>query len=287
MAGKRAATNAAGDTGSAAPTKSTRARSKRQRVDHDEEAETGETAGQAIVIKEEETDSKVPLLTYENVVILDDQYDTTLVVGTLNSAKGMKAFRVNRACLRTSGEIFRSKIGGDNTRSELHFPDDSPDAFLIALHIMYWQEDLLPESMDREDLLELAMLCNKYSLHRLIKTIMRSKDWLGPHKVGARLPINADIQDSISVALYFKFDADYEHLVNSLAMNLQASRNKKSSTLYFNHKGNKVTLRTDLPSAVYSKPTIKLLNSTSIKLLTIPFSPQRKSRIRDRRWCNE
>lgn len=278
MAGKRTAWTAEPDQNPATVSKSTRTRSKRQRTEDKQEGETGESAGQAIVIKEEETDSKVPLLAYEYVVVLDDQYDMTLVIGTLDSAKGMKAFRVSRACLRTGGEVFKNKIGGSDARSEVHFPDDSPDAFLIVLHIMHWQQDKLPESLDKDELLELATICDKYALHRLIKTIMRLKNWLGPHKVGARLPVNADIQDWILVALYFKFDEDFDYLVNTLAINLQAPRNKKTTALYFNNKGNKITLRPDWP--VYSKLIIKTISSLSINLLIILLM-QRKFKIRE------
>ncbi|KAF2446879.1 hypothetical protein P171DRAFT_482949 [Karstenula rhodostoma CBS 690.94] len=198
--------------------------SKRPCHDHNQTSAKGKTADKPIAVKSEDPDSLLSFLTSSDIVTIHKKYDLTLVVGDQVHRKGMKAFRVSSACLSTAGEVFGSMFSGG-----------------------------LSESF-KSELLDLAIACDKYFLHDMIKMVIHSKSWLSPHKNGSpRLPVNVDIQDWILIAHYFRLDLEYEYLVNSLAMNLQNSQDSIRPSLYFNNNGKKVTLRAKLPGVVLEK----------------------------------
>ncbi|KAF1978124.1 hypothetical protein BU23DRAFT_654557 [Bimuria novae-zelandiae CBS 107.79] len=167
-------------------------------------------------LKHEKQDSLVANLNDNDLITLDDMYDLTLIVGAQGALKGVKAFRVSSACLRMAGNVFKT------SKSEMSLPDDSPDAFLIILRIVHWQHHEMPNALNKDQLLDLAIACGKYSLYDIIKAILHLKDWLASHKKGGYMPVDTDIQNWILIAYNFKFDQDYQYLTNSLAMNLQS-----------------------------------------------------------------
>jgi hypothetical protein len=255
MATKRAAPAA----GASAPgtVNSSSTSSKRPCHDHDQTAIEGETADTPIVVKSEDTDSLLQFIPETDITTIYRQYDLTLVVGDQVHPKGIKAFRVSSACLSMAGEVFGSMFSGrysESNKAEIVFPDDSPDAFLVILRIIHWQHQELPSTFTKDQLLDLAIVCDKYFLHDIVKMAIHSKNWLSVHKnESSYLPVNADIQDWILIAHHLRFDQDYEYLVNSLAMNLRKPKDLRQPFLYFNNNGKKESLRANLPDAVLGK----------------------------------
>lgn len=46
--------------------------------------------------------------------------------------------------------------------NEVLFEEDDPNAFSVLLHISHFQFKRLPQSLELEQLLQLAILCDKY-----------------------------------------------------------------------------------------------------------------------------
>jgi hypothetical protein len=264
MGTKRAASAAGVSDPGTANTFSTS--SKRPCHDHDQTAIKGETAGDPIVVKSKDTDSLIPFIPSGNIITIYDRYDMTLIVGDQRRPKDLKAFRINRACLSMASDVFKSMLSGSYCKSykaEIVFPDDSPDAFLVILRIIHWQHQDLPSTFTKDQLLDLAIVCDKYFLHDMVKMAIYAKNWLFVHRKGSiYLPVNADIQDWILIAHYLKLNHNYEYLINSLAMNLQKSYDLRQPSLYFNNNGKKVTLCASLPDVVLGKLLTPVLSKT-------------------------
>lgn len=255
MASKRTAS--ASDASDADIVHGTSSPSKRSRQDHDATSNEGIAAEKPILVKSEDPGSLLLFLTSSDIITIVRNHDLALIVGDQIHPQGTKAFRVNSACLSMAGEVFGGMFSGrfsESSKSEISFPDDSPDAFLIVLRIIHWQLHDLPSVLTRYQLLALAIVCDKYFLQDMANMAIHSKNWLAQHKHNSpHLPVDANIQDWILITHYLKLEDEYQYLVNSLAMNLQSSKGTSQEALYYhNDKGEKATLHTKLPESVLS-----------------------------------
>lgn len=209
--------------------------------------------------KSEGTSSMVTQLSNNGIVTLDDMYDLTLVVGEKERPGGMKAFRVNSVSLRMASPPFKAMLSGryaESKQSEIPFPDDSPNAFHTVLRVVHLKLHELPESMSKDELLELAAFCDKYLLADLVAPFFTMKNWLGPHKgTGQYLPSNADMQDWAFVAYVFRFKEDYDYLVGELVM--CTAVDPDTIDFYYMSDGKKIMLHKDLPVAILGKPRFR------------------------------
>src|SRR4051794_37810285 len=61
-------------------------------------------------------------------------------------------------------------------------PKDSCNAFHILLKITHFVHDDLPKTLTKTEVVDLAALYDKYQLGKIVLTILRSMNWLAPHK---------------------------------------------------------------------------------------------------------
>jgi hypothetical protein len=74
-------------------------------------------------------------------ITIDTMHDLTLIVGSTDHAKGQKAFHVNRGSFRNVSVVWETMLNGhwaEGVQSEIRFPDDSCEAFLLVLCIVHF-----------------------------------------------------------------------------------------------------------------------------------------------------
>jgi len=156
------------------------------------------------------------------MVDIDKMPDLTLIVGSPGSPGGQKGSNVNRGSFRNACGAFATMLNGNwavSGMSEIRFPDDSPFAFQVILRIAHWQFDGLLSIISQAELVELAKLSDKYDLRRLWCVAIDMKKWLEHFRgSGMACPAHTDLQDFILITRIFGYVADYEYLLNCLAM---------------------------------------------------------------------
>lgn len=97
---------------------------------------------------------------------------------------------------------------------EVAFPDDDPDALLVLLNIAHLNFDKLPETMDFERLLNIAVLCDKYDMVRIIRPWMPK--WAEPSKSRALDPGH---EEWAFIAWAFGDQVTFDAVVRTMVMN--------------------------------------------------------------------
>ncbi|KAF2036086.1 hypothetical protein EK21DRAFT_52800 [Setomelanomma holmii] len=191
------------------------------------------------------------------VIDIDATPDLTLIVGTPSHPMGQKAFRVCKGSFRNASivwtKMMRSNLA-ESKQIEISFPDDSCQAFLIVLRIAHFQVDKIPDKLSREELVDLALLADKYQLETVVRLGMDFKQWLKPHHApNTPWPANTwtHLQEFALITATLNFQADFEFLVNTLAMTVEVD---ESGAYHYNdEKQSKVLLRADLPLRIFRK----------------------------------
>lgn len=96
-------------------------------------------------------------------------YQQTLLV---SSAVMRIASPVWRTMLDPQGHFMesqRSLIHG-----EIEFPEDDPDALLCVLRIAHLQFRKVPDTLDYEELVDLAIICDKYDTVAIVRPVSSS-----------------------------------------------------------------------------------------------------------------
>ncbi|KAL6710838.1 hypothetical protein ACN47E_007895 [Coniothyrium glycines] len=182
------------------------------------------------------------------IVTIDALYDLTLIVGTPEHIRGQKAFRVSKSSVRHASTVWSSMLNGqwaESDMSEIGFPDDSCDAFQLVLQIAHWQFETLPKTMSRPDLLEMAVLGDKYDLEKILHAAAQAKGWIPPRgPTSSNWPADADLQDWIIITRAFSWKEDCAYMTNKLAMQIEVLDGVYSYTF---SGGQKHTMRPDFP----------------------------------------
>ena len=185
------------------------------------------------------------------VITIDRYYDLTLIVGSPEHADGQKAYKVNKGVFRHASKVWDAMMNGnwaESGMSEIAFPEDSSYAFHIVLRIAHWQLQELPATLSQQELVQIAVLSDKYDLERLLHAAAELKNWIQQHKDGGTFwPSDIDLQDFTMITAAFGLTADYEYLVNKLAMEISVDKDKRYCVVY-DHK--LVHVRADFPTRI-------------------------------------
>ena len=93
----------------------------------------------------------------------------TLVV---SSAVMRIASPVWRTMFDPQGRFMESQRS--STHGEMHFPEDDPDALLCVLRIAHLQFRKVPETLGYVELLNLAIICDKYDTVAIVRPVSDS-----------------------------------------------------------------------------------------------------------------
>lgn len=190
-------------------------------------------------------------MSHSEIIILDKSYDRTLIIGDPENASEQKIIRVNSGVMKLASPVWNAMLSSpfaERTMSEIPFPDDSPQAFLIILQIAHFYFSDLPEKISQEEFRDLAVLCDKYDTVRLAKPFVLSQGWLLPYKEhGGLWQSKVNIIGWVIVADMLKLEDDYEYLVTRLAMMISFQFRDKERLLGVDNYPGKSRFR-DLPS---------------------------------------
>jgi len=185
-------------------------------------------------------------------ITIDPMYDLTLIVGNPEHSKGQKAFQVNKGSFRSVSAVWAKMMNGnwaESRQSEICLPDDSCDSLYIVLQIAHFQISKLPEKLSREELVDLAVLTDKYQLSTAVRMGLEMKKWMEPHKlVYMSQSSGAALQDFAIITFIFGLQSDFEYLVSRLATELEVGADGKFC--YRDGKQGLILLRSDLPNSV-------------------------------------
>ena len=96
-------------------------------------------------------------------------------------------------------------------------------------------------------------MSDKYDLERLLHAAAELKNWIQQHKDGGvSWPSDIDLQDFTMITAAFGLTADYEYLVNKLAMEISIDKDKRYCVV---HDDKLVHVRADFPARIQCEYT--------------------------------
>ncbi|KAE9969229.1 hypothetical protein BLS_005448 [Venturia inaequalis] len=92
-------------------------------------------------------------------------------------------FRVSRDAMCMASSVWRAMLSRDGqfseaTQKEVTFPDDNPEAFYLILQVAHLQFTEALKQMNIEDLVEVAILCDKYDTVAIVRPFIPG--WVQP-----------------------------------------------------------------------------------------------------------
>lgn len=116
-----------------------------------------------------------------SMVIFDPYGDLVLVV---NKAEKQRRFRVSTKVMSLASPVWRVMLDpsgpfqeAKRENGEVAFPEDDPNALCILLHIIHLRPRSLPNTLEGDVLMSLAILCQKYDTAELVAPWYHSK-WM-------------------------------------------------------------------------------------------------------------
>ena len=94
-----------------------------------------------------------------------------------------KIFVVSSAVMRNASPVWRTMFDPQGhfmesqrslTHGEMDFPEDDPDALLCVLRIAHLQFQKIPETLNYTELLNLAIVCDKYDTVAIVRPVSSS-----------------------------------------------------------------------------------------------------------------
>jgi len=190
----------------------------------------------------------------ENDITLDPYGDRCLVVGT---GDNQTRILVSSHAMRLASPVWKAMLTGpyqEGTAEEIPFPSDDPDAFLIMLQIAHLQFNDLPSSLEFQELVNVAAICDKYDMVSIFRPF--SKKLIEPLEPLAK---EIGFEEWLFIAWTFGYPEIFERVMNRLV--LHSSTNANGQCL--NEKG-KILDELLMPPTVVGK--FRLFTSPNYRL---------------------
>lgn len=114
-----------------------------------------------------------------STVIFDPSGDLVLVV---NKAEEQRRFRVSTKVMSLASPVWRIMLDpsgpfqeAKRENGEVALPEDDPNALCIVLHIIHFRPRSLPNTIEDDELMSLAILCQKYDIAELVSPWLQTK----------------------------------------------------------------------------------------------------------------
>jgi len=155
-------------------------------------------------------------------VCLHDSGDVTLLIG-IDEHK--QAVLVSSSVLRLASPVWKAMLDrhwAESEAQEIPFPDDDVAAMLLVLRIAHLQfHDLPPKKgLSFEDVLQLAILCDKYDLVKLVRPFLDLNQWAEPFKYSKATGYRIYQPKWLFVAWTFGYENSFDELARRLALTI-------------------------------------------------------------------
>ena len=110
------------------------------------------------------------------IISIDPNGDRSLIVGT---GMNQKLFRVSSKAMCLASPVWNAMFTGpykEATAEEISLPEAEPNALLITLRIAHLQFKELPSSLDFQELVNLAAVCDVYDMVPIVRPFV--KEWI-------------------------------------------------------------------------------------------------------------
>ncbi|KAH8730366.1 hypothetical protein GQ44DRAFT_700203 [Phaeosphaeriaceae sp. PMI808] len=149
------------------------------------------------------------------MIVLHKNGDAILRIGPLVD---QQMVQVSRSVMVLASPVWRAMLEGpqwtESTAAEIPFLDDDVDAMLIVLRIAHLLFKELPrkEELPLEDLLHLAIVCDKYDLVGLVRPFLDLYSWAEVHRPNFKKKTNCN-HSWLFVAWTFGYTDSFESLM--------------------------------------------------------------------------
>ncbi|KAF2497605.1 hypothetical protein BU16DRAFT_319275 [Lophium mytilinum] len=147
-------------------------------------------------------------------VTLANPSDLTLIVGPLG-----QSIHVSRGALRLASPVWNTMFSdqwAESSKKEVQFPDDDPEALLIVLGIAHLRFKERPKVLLYRQLVELAVICDKYDTVAVIRPFLQ--EWIGYEE----MKVGPGTEEWIFVAWTFGIRDKFVNGVQDLVRNTLA-----------------------------------------------------------------
>lgn len=119
----------------------------------------------------------------QQTIVLHDDGDVTLVVGKAGGVQ--QPIQASKTTMSLASPVWKamfSRVWAEHAASEILLPDDDVSATLTVLRIAHLQFQDLPKKGDFSptSLLNLAVICDKYDLVRIVRPFLDLHGWASP-----------------------------------------------------------------------------------------------------------
>ncbi|ORY13577.1 hypothetical protein BCR34DRAFT_561762 [Clohesyomyces aquaticus] len=155
-----------------------------------------------------------------STIILHNAADLTLVLG-----KEKQEVEVAKSALRMVSSVWCAMFGSDwaeHKATSIDLPEDDPHAMLIVLRIAHYQHKELPKKLTMEELVNLAVVCDKYDTVHLVRHFLDQYNWTAPNK---NCTLYSSYGESLFVSWTFGNLEDFQRVARDVLMNIEVDRN--------------------------------------------------------------
>lgn len=159
----------------------------------------------------------------QTTIHLRDDGDLTLIIG-----EKKQRYVVCRRTITNLCDAWQKMFTNwsEATKPETEWPEDDPNAILIILQIAHLKFDELPETLPPKELNNLAIVCDKYDLVRVVRPFVGG--WIQPWLAGAYLMFG--YEKFLWVSYVFGYKEEFCTLAKKVQLEIQTDRDAKCIT---------------------------------------------------------
>lgn len=207
----------------------------------------------------------------QQTTVLHDGGDVTLEVGKIGSFQ--QRIKASKSAMGLASPVWKamfSHVWAESEAAEISLPDDDADATLLVLQIAHLRFQDLPKkgTIPLHDLVNLAVICDKYDLTHLVRPFLDLNNWARERFLD--LTGGVCHPDLLFVAWTFGYSESFEHLARRVLD--QTTVTSSGTPLYLGQR-----FPEHMPPGLLGKPFLtihqvlvrfQVQNSSSLQMLT-------------------
>jgi hypothetical protein len=168
------------------------------------------------------TNTSSPAPIARPLITLDQTGDVRLIIGADDDQQSVMVRRAAMSLASPVWEAMFARQWSETTADEIAFPDDDIEAMLIILRIAHLRFYDLPQSraLSRDQLLNLAVTCDKYDTAKLVKPFLDLHQWAIPFVPSTYYQSNCHYH-WLFIAWVFGWNKSLENLARYLVQHIK------------------------------------------------------------------